>query len=41
MQRDGTITIKGKGITIKGASDINVNATGDVNIKGKNVKHNC
>jgi type VI secretion system secreted protein VgrG len=41
MHRDGTITIKGNKITVKGSDDVHVKAEGDVNLKGKNVNSNC
>jgi type VI secretion system secreted protein VgrG len=37
MKKDGTITIKGKDITIDGSGKINVKASGDVVIKGSKV----
>jgi type VI secretion system secreted protein VgrG len=40
MKKDGTITIQGKDITIKGSGEINVKADKDVVIKGKNVLQN-
>jgi type VI secretion system secreted protein VgrG len=40
MKKDGTITIKGKDITIDGSGKVNVNASGDVTIKGSKVKQN-
>ena len=40
MHRDGTITIKGKKITVHGSSDINVKATGDVVMKGRKIMKN-
>jgi type VI secretion system secreted protein VgrG len=40
MKKDGTIHIQGKDISIKGSGKINVNADGDVVIKGSNVKLN-
>lgn len=40
MKKDGTITISGKDITIKGTGEINAKATKDVVIKGKNVLQN-
>lgn len=40
MKKDGTITISGKDITIKGTGEINAKATKDVVIKGKNILQN-
>lgn len=40
MEKNGTITISGKDITIKGTGEINIKATKDVIIKGKNVLNN-
>ena len=40
MKKDGTITIQGKDITIKGSGEINAKADKDVVIKGKNVLQN-
>jgi type VI secretion system secreted protein VgrG len=40
MKKDGTITISGKDITVKGSGAINVKATKDVVVKGKNVLQN-
>lgn len=40
MKKDGTITITGKDITIKGSGEINAKADKDVVIKGKNVLQN-
>lgn len=40
MKKDGTISISGKDITIKGSGKINVKADKDVVIKGKNVLQN-
>jgi type VI secretion system secreted protein VgrG len=40
MKKDGTITIKGKDITVQGSGKINVKANGDVTIKGSKVKEN-
>jgi len=37
MKKDGTITIKGKDITLDGSGKINVKASGDVVIKGSKV----
>ena len=40
MKKDGTITIEGKDITIKGSGKINAKASSDVIIKGSSVKAN-
>jgi type VI secretion system secreted protein VgrG len=40
MKSDGTITLKGKDITIDGSGKINVKASGDVILKGSAVKQN-
>jgi type VI secretion system secreted protein VgrG len=40
MKKDGTITIKGKDITLDGSGKINVKASGDVVIKGSKVTQN-
>jgi type VI secretion system secreted protein VgrG len=40
MKKDGTITIKGKDITIEGSGKINVKASGAVAIKGSKVTQN-
>lgn len=40
MKKDGTITITGKDITIKGSGAINAKADKDVVIKGKNILQN-
>ncbi|MEQ1622110.1 MAG: type VI secretion system tip protein TssI/VgrG [Methylococcales bacterium] len=40
MKKDGTITITGKDITIKGSGAVNVKADKDVVMKGKNVLQN-
>ncbi len=40
MKKDGTITIKGKNITLDGTGKINVKASGDVVIKGSKVTQN-
>jgi type VI secretion system secreted protein VgrG len=37
MQKDGTIAIKGKDITIEGSGKINVKASSDVVVKGSKV----
>ena len=40
MHSDGTITIKGKEITIHGSSNINAKASGDIVMKGSKIHHN-
>jgi len=40
MKKDGTITIKGKDITLDGSGKINVKASSDVTIKGSKVNQN-
>lgn len=40
MKKDGTITIKGKDITLNGSGKVNVKASSDVTIKGSQVKTN-
>jgi type VI secretion system secreted protein VgrG len=40
MKKDGTITIKGKDITLEGSGKINVKASSDVIIKGSKVQQN-
>ncbi len=40
MKKDGTITIKGKDITLEGSGKINVKASGDVVIKGSKISQN-
>jgi type VI secretion system secreted protein VgrG len=40
MKKDGTITIKGKDITLDGSGKINVKASGDVIVKGSKVTQN-
>jgi type VI secretion system secreted protein VgrG len=40
MKKDGTITIKGKDITLDGSGKINLKASGDVIIKGSKVQQN-
>ncbi len=40
MKKDGTITIKGKDITLDGSGKINVKASGDVVIKGSKITQN-
>ncbi len=40
MKKDGTITIKGKDITLDGSGKINIKASGDVIVKGSKVVQN-
>lgn len=40
LKKDGTIQLDGKDLTLKGSGKINVNASGDVVVKGSNVKQN-
>jgi type VI secretion system secreted protein VgrG len=40
MKKDGTITIKGKDITLDGSGKIAVKASGDVTVKGSSIKEN-
>lgn len=40
MKKDGTITIEGKDITLKGSGKINAKASGDVVIKGSKILNN-
>ncbi|MBC8070176.1 MAG: type VI secretion system tip protein VgrG [Deltaproteobacteria bacterium] len=40
MKKDGTITLKGKDITIKGSGKINVKATGELTLKGSKIAEN-
>ncbi len=40
MKKDGTITIKGKDITLDGSGKINAKAGGDVTIKGSKINQN-
>jgi type VI secretion system secreted protein VgrG len=40
MKKDGTITIKGKDITITGSGKVNVKASSDVTLKGSQIKSN-
>ena len=40
MKKDGTITIKGKDITIDGSGKINVKASGDIVMKGSKILQN-
>jgi type VI secretion system secreted protein VgrG len=40
MQKDGTITIKGKDITIDGSGNINIKASSDIAMKGSKITQN-
>ncbi|MGH8176796.1 MAG: type VI secretion system Vgr family protein [Steroidobacter sp.] len=40
MKKDGTITLKGKDITLDGSGKVNVKASGDVAIKGSKITQN-
>ncbi|AZO09376.1 MULTISPECIES: type VI secretion system tip protein TssI/VgrG [unclassified Mesorhizobium] len=40
MKKDGTITIEGKNITIKGSGKINVKASSDITMKGSKINEN-
>jgi type VI secretion system secreted protein VgrG len=40
MKKDGTITIKGKDITLEGSGKINIKATGNVTVKGSKINQN-
>ncbi len=40
MKKDGTITIKGKDITLDGSGKVNVKASGDVIVKGSKITQN-
>jgi type VI secretion system secreted protein VgrG len=40
MKKDGTITIKGKDISMDGSGKINVKAGGDIKMKGSNIHQN-
>jgi type VI secretion system secreted protein VgrG len=40
MKKDGTITIKGKDITIDGSGKINVKASNDIVMKGSKILQN-
>src|SRR6266481_4755667 len=40
MRKDGTITIKGKDITLNGSGDINVKASGNIVMKGSKISQN-
>jgi type VI secretion system secreted protein VgrG len=40
MKKDGTISVEGKDITVKGSGEINVKASKDITMKGKNILQN-
>ena len=40
MKKDGTITVEGKDITVKGSGKINIEASSDVTIKGSKINQN-
>jgi type VI secretion system secreted protein VgrG len=40
MKKDGTITIKGKNITIDGSGKVNVKASSDIVMKGSKILQN-
>ncbi|RWP00944.1 MAG: type VI secretion system tip protein VgrG [Mesorhizobium sp.] len=40
MKKDGTITIKGKDVNVKGSGKININASSDITMKGSEIKQN-
>lgn len=40
MKKDGTITIKGKNITLDGSGKIAINASGNVVVKGAKIINN-
>ncbi|RWB01530.1 MAG: type VI secretion system tip protein VgrG [Mesorhizobium sp.] len=40
MKKDGTITIEGKDISIKGSGKINIKASSDITMKGSEIKQN-
>jgi type VI secretion system secreted protein VgrG len=40
MKKDGTITIKGKDITIKGSGKISAKASGNMTLKGQKILEN-
>jgi type VI secretion system secreted protein VgrG len=40
MKKDGTITIKGKDITVTGSGKVNVKADSDITMKGSKILHN-
>lgn len=40
MKKDGSITIKGKDITVNGSGKINVKASGDITMKGSKINQN-
>jgi type VI secretion system secreted protein VgrG len=40
MKKDGTITIKGKDITLQGSGKVNVKADSDIVMKGSKILQN-
>jgi type VI secretion system secreted protein VgrG len=40
MKKDGTITLQGKNITIKGSGKVNVKADSDIVMKGSKILQN-
>jgi type VI secretion system secreted protein VgrG len=40
LKKDGSITLRGRDITIEGSGKINVKASGDVSIRGSKVQQN-
>ncbi|RWP57713.1 type VI secretion system tip protein TssI/VgrG [Mesorhizobium sp.] len=40
MKKDGTISIEGKDITVKGSGKINIKASSDITMKGSEIKQN-
>ena len=40
MKKDGTITIKGKDITVQGSGKVNVKADSDIVMKGSKILQN-
>ena len=40
MKKDGTITIKGKDITVQGSGKINIKADSDITMKGSKILQN-
>ena len=40
LEKDGTITIQGKDITVKGSGEIDVKATNNITMKGKKILQN-
>jgi type VI secretion system secreted protein VgrG len=40
LKKDGTITIKGKNVTVEGSGKITVKASGDLVLKGSKIAQN-